>query len=107
MISLENKLGLKDRVLELKSNIVKMCELKGNSFGLNCLDLWNTYQIYMLNILREFPIYKEKNKINDENVEILEFLRICDFSVKAKGDFNKQKQLLISYANNILKQLEM
>ena len=57
------------------------------------------------NLLNEFPIYKEKNKINDENVDIFEFLRICDFSVKAKGDFNKQKQLLINYANNILKEL--
>lgn len=106
MIILENRFILKDKLLKLKNEIEKADEVKEDTFDFNCLSLWNIFQNYMLNILQEFPIYQGKNIIQ-ENIEIFDFLKIDEFNVTAKGDFDKQKEQIFNYINSLLIELKM
>lgn len=97
MICLENKLKIKEILEKLKEdieNVDKAKFIKNNSS-----DLWKRFQKYIMEILNNFPVNGEHQ---DENILIIESLKLEEFEVDSKNNFKDEKDKILKYISDCL-----
>lgn len=101
MITLENKKTLHKVLDKFKMEISSAQDVIDDRFGYNCMNLCFAYLNYLNDFFRNF-----KHNVNDhEYLNIIDILRMEDVVVEPHGDFNEQKNQLLSYIQKTKDQL--
>lgn len=96
MISLENKIKIKDILKEFQEDIEKGDIISNSS------DLWSRFQKYRMEIFNDFPV---KGEHRDENILIVEKLKLEKFEVDSKNIFKDEKDKVLKYISDVLRGL--